>query len=234
MEHLPHTIAWFPARAKVAGRRLAPPTLGHWRLLESCASPFAYGGVATRADTALALAILSRPWRRARRMLASPWRRALALAVLPRPGAWLDLQAWLDAAWASPERYRDDAARPKSEAAAPGTPVSVRLAAAAVRDRLAEACVEKVSSVWDIRITELLMLRAAFDENAGAEYESPEDAAVSAAAEHPPVLGAPVVEVGGLVGVAPAPGGNRDGDDDEKSRDGDGSGDFGMGNRPLV
>ena len=214
MEHLRHTAAWFPARAEIAGRRIAPPTLGQWRLLECCASPFAWGGVASREETALALAILSRPWRKARRMLASPWRKALAVAamlrrvVMPRHAAMLS--AWLGECWSGPERYVEEGrSRPSAEAAPPCCPAAVRIAVAAVRDRLCGALADPVASVWDAPVPEMLMLRTAFEENSGAEYESADE---NLAAENPPV-------VAGAVSAVPAADDGNDGGDDERDRE---------------
>lgn len=174
MEHIRHTAAWFPSRVEIAGRRLMPPTLGHWRLLECVGSPFACGGRAADADTALALAILSRPWRRAWRMLRSPLRRALAVARRADAADALALSAWLDEAWWQPERYVKDGERRTSFA--PCTPCSVRLAAAAVRDGWLWLCPEKPESVWDMPIPLMLFSKIAFEEDDGAEYETPEDA----------------------------------------------------------
>ena len=205
MEFLCHTAAWFPARVRIAGVRLAPPTLGHWRLLECAGSPFALGGPATPAATALALAVLSRPWRKARRMLASEWRRAYALAsVRPSPADAADLRDWLAECWNGPERYvRDGEGRPSEEAAPPCCPVAVRIACAAVRDRLCEALSRPAASVWDAPVPELLLLRAAFDENAGAEYESPGDAALVGEPHAAPVVPGALVDRPGDVGVPP-------------------------------
>lgn len=195
MEYIRHTAAWFPSRVEIAGRRLMPPTLGQWRLLECCASPFAWGGVASREETALALAILSRPWRAGMRLLQSEWRKALALAPwrLPPPSASRELATWLDEAWWQPERYVKDGEGRTSFA--PCTPCSVRLAAAAVRDGWLWLCPGKPESVWDMPIPLMLFSKIAFEEDDGAEFEAPGEAeSVAASGPQIPGVGGAVVD----------------------------------------
>lgn len=222
MEHLRHTAAWFPSRVEIAGRRLMPPTLGQWRLLECCDSPFAAGGSASREETALALAILSRPWRAGMRMLRSEWRKALALAPwrLPPPSASRELAAWLLECWWAPERYVEDGAAPSPEAFAPCAPGAVRLAARAVRENWLAFVPVPCETVWDAPIPHLMLAVVAFSENDGGEFEAPGEAELVAVAHPGPVVAGRAVDGVGDAGmVAPKP---PVGEPEEERRERDG------------
>jgi hypothetical protein len=220
MEHLRHTAAWFPSRVEIAGRRLMPPTLGQWRLLECCDSPFASGGSATRVETALALAILSRPWRAGMRLLRSEWRKALALAPwrLPPPSASRELDAWLWECWWSPDRYVEDGATPSPEAFAPCASRAVRIAARAARENWLAVVPVPCESVWDAPIPHLLLALVAFSENDGTEFEAPGEAeSVAASGSQIPGVGGAVVDAA----VDPVRQKVEDGADDGDGQDGE-------------
>jgi len=207
MEWTGHTAAWFPATAVIGGRRLGVPTLGQWRLLECCGSPFAEGGVAGPRDAALALVLLSRPWRSGRRLLRSRWRTALATLRCPPGGASAELAEWLRAAWWVPERFDDGRG---GDGFPPCAPASLRIAALAVRGRWLEMLPDPCPSVWDAPIPGLLLARVVADEISGGSYATPGEAdraaalmesVVGAEKRHP----APVRPVeGGFAFPAPA------------------------------
>lgn len=176
MEWPSHAAAWYPSRVEIAGRRLAPPALGHWRLLECARSPFAVGGRAAPEDTALALAVLSRPWRRARRMLRGGWRLALATAFLRASAA--DARAlgdWLAEVWRTPERFVKDGA-PRRSPRSFCAPESELVAAEAVAGGWLALLPDPVPTVWDAPLPMLLLAGVAAREVAGAEFETAEEA----------------------------------------------------------
>ena len=197
-----------------------PPTLGQWRLLECCDSPFASGGSATREETALALAVLSRPWRAGMRLLRSEWRKALALAPwrLPPPSASRELAAWLDECWWSPERYVEDGSAPSPEAFEPCAPRAVRIAARAVRENWLAIVPVPCESVWDAPVPHLMLALVAFSENDGAEFEAPGEAeSVAASGSQIPGVGGAVVDAS----VDPVRQKVEDGADDGDGQDGE-------------
>lgn len=172
-----HTSAWYPSRVKIAGRRLAPPTLGHWRLLECARSPFAVGGRAAPEDTALAVAVLSRPWRKARRMLRGGWRLALATAFLrPTADDARDLRDWLSEVWRMAERFVPDGA-PRRAARGRCAPESEIVAAEAVAGGWLGLLPDPPRTVWDAPLPMLLLAGTAAREAAGAEFETAGEAA---------------------------------------------------------
>lgn len=143
MEYIAHKSVWFPSVVRVAGYRLRPPTLGQIRLLEATSSPFIIGGPVDLADVAIALHILSTPWRRARRQIAALWPIALIVRLISRRRALRDpavadaIHALLDAALWSPDPYLEDGAGARLPCA---TGLAARLACRAVRLRPDALC----------------------------------------------------------------------------------------------
>jgi len=83
MQDATHVHAVFARAFPILGVRLLPLRLGHWRLLEALESPFVFqlrkGAVesASGRDLVLAVAVCSRSYRAARRLLLSPARLAV-------------------------------------------------------------------------------------------------------------------------------------------------------------
>ena len=181
MEHVSHIAAWFPARVKIAGVRLSPPTLGHWRLLEAAGSPFAVGGEANVADVRAALAVLTLPWRKASRLLPRQRRFALRCAWKGGRATIADaraLEEWLGCVWRTPERYVKD-----GEASGDGFPpccgLAVRYAMRANRLSLIRLFPFGARNVWDLPVPFVLWGCVAAAELDGAEFEAEEETTTS-------------------------------------------------------
>ncbi len=178
MEHYYHKAAWFPPILKIGGVRVAPPTLGQWRILELMESPFVRGGKAAAKDVRSALLVFKTPWRRCRR----------AIMRHPKLFAWyafvrfwrvtpihcVEISAWLNEVWKHPEQYISDDAKP-SQRFSPCSSSTVILALSLTRMRLPLITIDTVASVWDLSVPEALLLIVADAERRGAEFEEPQN-----------------------------------------------------------
>ncbi len=182
MEYLQHKAVWFPGATRVAGHRLRPMTLGQLRLLEAVSSPFIPGGAVGAGDCALALWILSTPWRRARRLARLTARRAR------RAGTVAGIEEFIARCLWTPERY-EPAGSPAPSAWSPATGLAVRLALRAVRTGTAALCHLRRGAwdcVWDIPVDAIMAYGTAAAEMEGAEYQDRAEAEALARAELAP------------------------------------------------
>ena len=183
MEPLAHIAATFPAAVKIGGRRLAPPTLGQWRMLEAAGSPFASSAPreATADDVRVALEILAAPWRRTMRRLRRPrlfglraW--LLGLGASAKDGR--NLMEWLDCAWKTPERFVKDGDA-SGVGFSPCSSMAARYAMRANRLSLRRFVLRRVESVWDLTVPEALWGCVVAAELDGAEFESEDEAGIT-------------------------------------------------------
>jgi hypothetical protein len=163
----------------VCGRRLAPFTLGHLRLLECIESPYLTGGVVKRVDTFAAVAIVSMPWRVARWVIGRQFCLALAAWWIGRGdgGAWLwsdesdALAKYIDDCQWTPESYRKDGEK-EDDASVFGysSSFSLRLAVRLAGMNLPKLSRYHVRQVWDMGIIEALALAVTAAETSGRGY----------------------------------------------------------------
>lgn len=181
MEHLQHISAWFPSSPAIAGVRLHPLTLGHWRLLEAMGLPFA--GRTERApsvdDVRAALLVCSIGWRRAYKLVRHPTLFAVIASVKCRRATVADaiaLQAYFSESWFKPERFvEDNGNAAKSAAYAPCCGAAIRVAMAAERAGVKRLARRLTPSIWDTTIAEALWIISCSEELSGAELESAEE-----------------------------------------------------------
>lgn len=182
MEHLQHISAWFPSSPAIAGVRLLPLTLGHWRLLEAMGLPFT--GRTERApsvdDVRAALLVCSIGWRRAYRLVRHPTLFAIYASIKCRRATVQDaiaLQAYFSESWFKPERFVEDTdgASAKSAAYAPCCGAAIRVAMAAERAGVKRLARRLTPCIWDVTIAEALWIISCSEELSGAELESAED-----------------------------------------------------------
>ena len=186
MEYVQHKSVFLPNDVRIAGVRIGRVTLGHLRLLELAESPFLAGGEATTEDCAVALSLLSRPWRRGLWLLRSVRRLALRVAWMARfGGCGRDtaatagaLRELVDRVLWHPERFEEEG----REAPSPfdlATGVSVRLAMRAAGLPLERLCHAKKGAwdcVWDAPVDAVMMYAVAQEEARGAQFANPAEA----------------------------------------------------------
>jgi hypothetical protein len=180
MEYVAHKAVWFPDRLRLAGRTLRPPTLGQIRLLEAINSPLRFGGRVETLDVALALYVLSTPWRRARRALLrmpvlawtlSWWKY---LPGLRKPSTASTLSAWIARSMWTPEQYEADADR-RASTYDPATGWSVRMALRASRLPLSRICHKSPGSwdcIWDVPVCAIMAYIVADEETHNVEFQT--------------------------------------------------------------
>ena len=180
MEYVAHKAVWFPDRLRLAGRTLHPPTLGQMRLLEAINSPLRFGGTAEALDVALALYVLSTPWRRARRallrlpMLAFTLRWWMFRPGLRKPATATTLAAWIARAMWTPEQYESNDDR-RANSYDPATGWSVRMALRASRLPLSRVCHEAPGSwdcIWDVPVCAIMAYIVADEETHNVEFQT--------------------------------------------------------------
>jgi hypothetical protein len=175
MEHLQHKAIWFPSRVRIGGRRLGPVTLGQLRLLECVNSPFLYSGPIELADIALALLILSRPWRFVRRLLPHP-RFVFLLSPRLRASACTMIAATLDAYIAdelwTPDMFQTEGSFGSSFPAASGR--ATRLARVVAGEGPAVSPFPR-RSVWDFTCREASYACMLAAEARGTEFVTREE-----------------------------------------------------------
>lgn len=172
-----HKAAWYPGKMRVCGRRLAPFTLGHLRLLECIESPYLSGGDAVRSDLYAAVAIISMPWRVARLFVGNEFWLSVAVWLVARKegrrfGWHEESQAFAkyvdDCLWV-PEQYKQDGEEDGSVfgfSSSFSLRVALRLAGSNVQALSRYA----VRQVWDIGIIEALALAVTASELSGRSY----------------------------------------------------------------
>ena len=179
MEYVEHKAVWWPCAVCIAGLRIRPMTLGQLRLLDAVNSPFIAGGVADADDCAIALYLLSTPWRKARKSLGAPallawrlrliaWRRVGDVSTTAR-----ELEAFVSRVLWVPERYETAGAAASSFAPASG--LAVRMAVRAARigiGALGHGRRGAWGCVWDIPVDAVLAYGSAAAETEGQEYQT--------------------------------------------------------------
>ena len=184
MEFVQHKTVFLPCDVRIAGYTIKRVTLGHIRLLELVESPFVTGGAITAEDCAIALIILSSPWRKGLRRLRSPGRFALRVKIammLHDCGSARTLDAVhaivFRVHWA-PERFVDGK-QGSASPYAPSSPFSVRMAVRAAKIPLDRLCHVKAGAwdcVWDVPVDAVMMYSVAQGESAGEKFMNPEEA----------------------------------------------------------
>lgn len=180
-EHIQHIAAWYPSAPVIAGVRLRPLTLGHWRILEAMDSPFASRSsrAPTLEDVRAALCICSLSFKRAYKLSCNPYHLALVAMWRCRKASVMDsvaLNAYFNESWFKPERYVEESGNAaKSRAYAPCCGAAIRIAMAAERAGVKRLARCNVESVWDVTIAEALWIISCSEELSGAELESSED-----------------------------------------------------------
>jgi hypothetical protein len=172
-----HKAAWYPGKMRVCGRRLAPLTLGHLRLLECIESPYLAGGEAVPADLYAAVAIISMPWRVARWALGNEFAMSVAVWLLARRrnkawdwrvesrafGQYID-----DCLWA-PEQY----SKPGEEDGSVwgySSSWSLRVAMRLAGINIGLISRYRVRQVWDLNMIEANALAVTAAELSGRNY----------------------------------------------------------------
>jgi len=185
MEHTRHKAVFLPGEVRVAGVRVRRVTLGHIRLLELADSPFLLGGDAAPDDCAIALVLLSRPWREGLRLLRSArrmaWRVTWMTALRRRvgdAGTFAALRALVDRVLWTPERFAGDG-MPGHRPFALASGLSVRLAMRAARLPMAGLCHAGKGAwdcVWDVPADAVMLYAMADEESHGAQFMNAEEA----------------------------------------------------------
>jgi len=182
MEYIEHKAVWFPSAVRIAGLRLRPMTLGQLRLLEACNSPFVTGGQADADDCAIALWMLSTPWRRARRVMARPGLLACRLRLLAwrcgldrRRGVAVEVASFVARCLWMPDIYEKAAPAPDSSSFGLATGLAVWLALRARRIGAGALCHLRRGAwdcVWDIPVDAVMACCVVAGEMEGQEYQS--------------------------------------------------------------
>ena len=183
MEYLQHKTVFLPSDVRIAGFRIGRVTLGHIRLLELVESPFLLGGEWGAEDVAIALILLSRPWRMGLKRLRSPKWFSLRVSVAMRlhdcgADTAEAVFALLNRAQWAPERFVEDG-KDVGRAFECATGISVRIATRAARvpfSRLFHTEKGAWDCVWDVPIDAVMLYCVAQEEAAGAQFMNPEEA----------------------------------------------------------
>jgi len=187
VEYLEHTASWFPTPVRIGGVGLCVLTLGHYRLLEAASSPLTEGGDIDAEDVALALWILSRPWRSARKAMINPRRMAARLALfgaLHRRAISAEnvrkLVEYVKLASFMPDRYSCKKTEAPQRVLENVTAFGMRLALRVCEFPWRDLCHENPgawSCVWDVPLSAAMAIATAQDERNGQEFQTPEETA---------------------------------------------------------
>ena len=194
MEYLQHKATFLPQpRIRLAGVLCGPAlTLGQLRLLEATNSPFLLGGQPAAADCAIALYLISTPWRRARRALSRSSRRMRCWLTyytwhLRDPARHYHLLTELDA-YIKHALWQPEAYTPAPSSSNAGVHASIHPLATGLALRLALRAQElgllalstslsipsrhavRHAVVWDLTCAEILAAGVASAEMNGSEF----------------------------------------------------------------